>query len=189
MALSFKELSLKEIREKDIQELQKQFNYSNFYQIPRIKKVIANICIKDAVADSKIIYRVKKSLAMITGQEPVLIKAKKSIAAFKLREGMLIACKVTLRRKRAEDFIRGLVLRVFPRIKGFKGFSIKSCDQSGNFSFGVKDIGDFIEMDDEVKKKDMTDKEIGMNVNIETSAKSSTELRALLRMRDVPFYD
>lgn len=189
MALSFEELSFKEIKEKERQELQKQFGYSNNHQTPRIKKIVVTMCVGDAVVDSKVIYYVKKCMAMITGQEPGLIKAKKSIAAFKLRKGMPIACKVTLRKKRAEDFIRRLVLEVFPRMKDFKGFSIKSFDKDGNFSFGIKDIRVFIEIEDEQKKKDVIDKEIGIGVHIHTSTKSLLKAKALLKIRDIPFYD
>ena len=84
------------IREK----LTSQFSYTNGMQIPALDKVVINMGVGEAVADSKKIRSAVADLAAISGQKPIETKSRKSIATFKLRDGMTIGCKVTLRRER-----------------------------------------------------------------------------------------
>ena len=74
-----------------------KFNYKNVMEIPKIEKVVINMGIGEAVANSKALDSAVADLTLIAGQRPVITKAKKSIAAFKLRQGMPIGTKVTLR--------------------------------------------------------------------------------------------
>jgi large subunit ribosomal protein L5 len=55
-----------------------------------VDKVVINMGVGEAVADSKKIKSALAELERIAGQKPVATKARKSIAGFKLREGMLI---------------------------------------------------------------------------------------------------
>ncbi|MCC2646055.1 MAG: rplE [Rickettsiaceae bacterium] len=176
----FKDLYLNKIKD----ELSKEFKYSNVHEMPKLEKIIINMGVGEAVADSKVINNAVNDLTLISGQKPIVTKAKKSIATFKLREGMKIGCKVTLRKDRMYDFIERLVLVALPRIKEFKGFSSKSFDGRGNFSFGVKEQIVFPEIN-----YDKIDTVRGMNITIVTSAKSDTEAKALLAGFNLPFYN
>ncbi|MEK6216924.1 MAG: 50S ribosomal protein L5, partial [Boseongicola sp.] len=78
--------------------LVEQFGYTNPMEVPRVDKVVVNMGIGEAVADSKKLTAAMGDLAKITGQKPAVTHARKSIATYKLREGMPIGGRVTLRR-------------------------------------------------------------------------------------------
>lgn len=180
MALRFKELYLNEI----IKNLQKEFSYKNINQMPKIEKIVINMGVGEAVADSKVVNNAVNDLTLISGQKPVVTIAKKSIATFKLREGMKVGCKVTLRRDRMYDFLERLVIVALPRIKEFRGFSGKSFDGNGNFTFGIKEQIVFPEIN-----YDKIDVIRGLDITIVTSAKTDAESKFLLSSFNLPFYN
>ena len=71
--------------------LAKEFGYKNPMEVPRLEKIVVNMGVGEAVADSKKIKSAVGEMSLITGQQPVVTKAKKSVATFKLREGMPVA--------------------------------------------------------------------------------------------------
>ena len=73
------------------------------------------------------------------GENQVVSRARKSIAGFKLREGVPVGCFVTLRGERMWEFFDRLVNVAVPRIRDFRGLSLKSFDGRGNYSFGVRE--------------------------------------------------
>lgn len=162
--------------------LQQEFSYSNVHEIPSIKKIVVNMGVGEAVADSKVIGNAVNDLTLISGQKPVITVAKKSIASYKVREGMKIGCKVTLRKDRMYDFLERLVFVALPRVKEFKGFNKKSFDGRGNFTFGIKEQIVFPEIN-----YDKIDTIRGMDITIVTSAKSDDEAKSLLSAFDLPF--
>ncbi len=180
MLLRFKDLYSKEI----VPNLQKKFDYKNKHQMPKIIKVVINMGVGEAVADSKIINNAVNDLTLISGQKPLITEAKKSIATFKLREKMKVGCKVTLRKDRMYDFLERLVMVALPRIKEFRGFSSKSFDGRGNFTFGVKEQIIFPEIN-----YDKIDTIRGMDITIVTSAKNDEESKFLLSGFNLPFYN
>ena len=103
------------------EKLSKEFGYSNALQIPKLRKIVVNMGVGEAVNDSKKVGFAQNELALITGQKPVVIKAKKSVATFKLREGMPIGCKVTLRRDRMYEFLDRLINVACRRFEIFGG--------------------------------------------------------------------
>lgn len=166
------------------QELNKEFEYSNVHQIPGLQKIVINMGVGEAVADSKVINNAVNDLTLISGQKPVVTSAKKSIATYKLREGMKIGCKVTLRKDRMFDFLERLVYVALPRVKEFKGFNPKSFDGRGNFTFGIKEQIVFPEI-----SYDKIDALRGMDITIVTTAKTNKEAKSLLAGFDLPFID
>lgn len=180
MLLRFKELYIKEI----LTNLQNKFVYNNKHQLPKIAKIVINMGVGEAVADSKVINNAINDLTLISGQKPLVIKAKKSIATFKLREGMKVGCKVTLRKDRMYDFLERLVIVALPRVKEFRGFSTKSFDGNGNFTFGIKEQIVFPEIN-----YDKVDVIRGMDITIVTSAKTNEEGKFLLSGFNLPFYN
>lgn len=167
---------LKELYQKVIKKnLKEQFGYKNELEIPRLEKVTLNIAFKTADADNNFLKYVVEQLTDIAGQKAVLVNARKSVASFKLREGSPIACRVTLRGERMYNFLDKLIYIALPRIKDFRGLSSKNFNQSGHYSFGIKEHTIFPEVN-----LDKVYKVLGMNINIITSAKTIDECKALL---------
>jgi len=174
---------LKEHYETELKaSLIKEFGYKNAMETPRLEKIVVNMGVGEAVADSKKIKSAVSEMAQITGQQPVVTKAKKSVATFKLREGMPIGCKVTLRQERMYEFLDRLVTIALPRVRDFRGLSGKSFDGRGNYAMGLKEQIVFPEID-----YDAVDEIRGMDIVICTSAKTDQEARALLKGFDLPF--
>ena len=162
--------------------LAKEFDIKNPMAIPRIEKVIINMGLGEASANSKILDVATEELKAITGQKPVITKAKKSIAAFKLRQGMSIGTMVTLRGDRMFEFLDRLISVALPRVRDFRGISAKAFDGRGNYTLGVREQLIFPEID-----FNKVDKTRGMNISIVTSAKSDDQARSLLKALGMPF--
>jgi large subunit ribosomal protein L5 len=154
----------------------------NPMEAPRISKITVNMGVGEAVADKKIVDNAVKDMTAITGQKPIITKARKSVAAFKLRDGMPIGCKVTLRRERMYEFLDRLINVAIPRVRDFRGLSLKSFDGQGNYSLGVKEQIIFPEID-----YDQVDAVRGMDITITTTAKDDEAGRALLEAFEFPF--
>ena len=163
-------------------ELQNKFAYKSSMQIPRIEKIVINMGVGDAVANSKVLDDAVEELTIISGQKPVITKAKKSIANFKLREGMTIGCKVTLRGERMYQFLDKLVSIALPRVRDFHGVNPNAFDGRGNYTLGVKEQLIFPEINfDQIKKVR------GMDIVIVTTAPTDEEGRTLLALMGMPF--
>lgn len=162
--------------------LMKQFRFTNVWRVPRPKKVVINMGLGEAVSNAKAIDAAVEELSAITGQKPIVTRAKKSEAAFKLRAGNPIGCKVTLRGDRMYEFLDRFLNMTLPRIRDFKGVSAKSFDGRGNYNLGVKEQLIFPEI-----KYDKVDAVRGMDIAIETSARTDEEARALLEQLGFPF--
>jgi large subunit ribosomal protein L5 len=162
--------------------LTKEFGYTNPMQVPKLDKIVINMGVGEATADSKKINLAVAELTAIAGQKPIITKARKSIAVFKLREGMAIGCKVTLRKQQMYEFLDRLVNIALPRVRDFRGVSGKSFDGRGNYTLGLKEQLVFPEID-----YDKVDKVRGMDIVICTTAKTDAEAKALLKGFDMPF--
>ena len=150
-------------------------------QVPKLEKVVINICVSEATQDSKKIQAAYDDLMQIAGQKPVITKAKNSIASFKLREGMNIGVKVTLRKDRMYEFIDRLVNIALPRVRDFRGLSKKSFDGNGNYSLGLKEQLVFPEIN-----YDKVDKIRGMDITICSTARNDADALALLKALNFP---
>ena len=169
-------------KETVVPALMKKFEYKSVMEVPCIDKVVINMGVGDAIANSKALDEAVAELAGITGQAPVITRAKKSIANFKVREGMPIGCKVTLRREKMYDFLDKLMNISLPRVRDFRGVSDTSFDGRGNYTLGVKEQIIFPEID-----YDKVNKVRGMDIVIVTTAKTNEEARALLAEMGMPF--
>ena len=165
-----------------VPSLMKDFSYKSIMQVPKIKSVVLNVGMGEAIQDVKPLEAAARELSVISGQAAVITRAKKSIAAFKLREGMPIGCRVTLRGNRMFDFLDKFIGLALPRIRDFRGISSQAFDGRGNYAFGIKEQIIFPEID--------YDKVVsihGMDIVIVTSAKTDEEGRALLKQLGMPF--
>lgn len=174
---------LQEIYRKTIvSELLKRFKYSSVMQVPKIVKITLNMGIGEAVENKKVVESGADDLMKIAGQKPVITMARKSIAGFKVREGWPVGCKVTLRGKKMYEFLDRLITIALPRVRDFRGLTIKSFDGRGNYSFGFKEQIVFPEIE-----YDKIDALRGLDITITTSAANDKEARALLEAFSFPF--
>jgi large subunit ribosomal protein L5 len=162
--------------------LKQRFGYKNVMEIPRLEKVIINMGLGDCKDNAKALEVATSELATISGQKPMVIKAKKSIANFKLRAGMNVGAKVTLRGERMYEFTDKLVSIVLPRVRDFRGVSVKAFDGRGNYALGVREQLIFPEIE-----YDKVDKIRGMEMIFVTTAKTDEEARELLSLLGMPF--
>ncbi|MFL6210449.1 MAG: 50S ribosomal protein L5 [Pyrinomonadaceae bacterium] len=174
---------LKERYQRDIAPaLAKEFDIKNPMAVPKLEKIVLNMGLGEAIANSKIVDTAAAELTTIAGQKPVVTKAKKSIATFKLRAGMPIGSMVTLRGDRMYEFLDRLVSVALPRVRDFRGVSPKSFDGRGNYTLGVREQLIFPEID-----FNKVDKTRGMNISIVTTARNDEQARALLKALGMPF--
>jgi len=165
-----------------VSKLRSDFNYKNVMEVPRVKKIVLNMGLGEAIQNIKILDSATLELNAISGQKSVITKAKKSIASFKLRQGMPIGCMVTLRREKMYEFLDRLMNVSLARVRDFKGVSGKAFDGKGNYTLGIKEQLIFPEIN-----YDSVDKIKGLNITIVTSAKSDEEGKALLKYMGMPF--
>ena len=173
---------LEHYREVVVPKLQEEFQYKNSMQVPRLEKIVINMAVGKAVADSKKLTNAQAELTKLSGQKPAVCRAKKSVANFKLREGMAIGCKVTLRRQRMYEFLDRLINIALPRVRDFRGVSPKSFDGRGNYAMGVREQIIFPEI-----SFDDVEETRGMDIIICTTARTDAEAKTLLAGFDMPF--
>jgi large subunit ribosomal protein L5 len=162
--------------------LRSSLGLANEMQIPRLDKIVINMGVGEAVADSKKLKSAMDALMAISGQKPVATKSKKAIAGFKIRENMNVGCKVTLRADRMYEFVDRLVTVALPRVKDFRGLNGRSFDGRGNFAMGLKEHIVFPEIN-----YDTIDQVWGMDIIVCTTARNDEEAKALLKEFDFPF--
>lgn len=174
------------LKEKYVSEItpsmMKKFNYSSIMEAPKLDKIVLNMGVGDAIANSKNLDEAVEELGLIAGQKPLITKAKKSIAGFRLREGMSIGAKVTLRGDRMYDFLDKLINIALPRVRDFRGVSTRSFDGRGNYTLGIKEQLVFPEID-----YDKVNKIRGLDIVIVTTANTDEESRELLTQIGMPF--
>jgi large subunit ribosomal protein L5 len=169
-------------RDKIVPELMKKFGYKTMMEVPRIKKITLNMGVGEAVNDKKVLDHAVADMTRIAGQKPVVTKTRKSIANFKVRAGYPVGCMVTLRGARMYEFLDRLVNVAIPRIRDFRGVSNRAFDGRGSYSLGVKEQIIFPEIE-----YDKIDALRGMDIAINTTAKTDDEARALLTAFRFPF--
>lgn len=159
-----------------------KFGYKNPFEVPTLDKIVLNMGVGEATADSKKPSIAAADLALIAGQKPVVTRARKAIAQFKIRENMPIGTKVTLRKARMYEFLDRLVTIALPRVRDFRGLNPKSFDGRGNYAMGVKEHIVFPEIN-----YDKVDQIWGMDIIVCTTAKTDEEARELLKLFNFPF--
>ena len=161
--------------------MMKKFSYKNPLSVPRLEKIVMNMCIKEATQDTKKLDSAFNDMKNISGQRPAYTLAKTSISNFKLREGQKIGCMVTLRKKIMYEFLDRFINIALPRVRDFRGLSPKSFDGKGNFSIGVKEQITFPEIN-----FDKIDTVRGMDITFVTTAGTDEEGKELLKQFNMP---
>nr|YP_009144911.1 ribosomal protein L5 [Euglenaria anabaena]AKJ83358.1 ribosomal protein L5 [Euglenaria anabaena] len=165
-----------------IHNLQKNLDYKNINEIPKIKKIVVNRGFDESCQNSKVLDSLVTELSLISGQKVVISKAKKAIASFKVKEKMPVGMFVTLRGDRMYSFLDRLINLALPRIRDFQGIKSKSFDGCGNFSLGLSEQLMFPEVD-----FDKVGKVQGMDISIITTSKTDKEAYLLLKELGIPF--
>ena len=174
---------LKSLYDKEIvKNLMNKLNYKNKHQTPKLVKIVLNMGLGEDASDGKKIKTSLDDLSLITGQKAVITKFKKSIANFKTRKGQSAGAKVTLRSKRMYEFVDRLVNIALPRIKDFRGLKSDGIDNSGNYSFGIKEHIIFPEVN-----FDKVDKIRGLDITIVIKTMNKKHSFELLKKLNFPF--
>ena len=161
--------------------LMEKRKYKNIHAVPRMEKIVLNMGVSAAL-EKGAAEEAAKDLGTITGRRAVVTKSRKSIANFKLRQGQPVGCFVTLRREVMYEFFDRLVAAALPRIRDFRGLSVRSFDGRGNYSIGIGEQSIFPEIEmDKIKRQH------GMDITIVTTANSDAEALDLLKMMGMPF--
>lgn len=176
-------MTLKERYKKEIvPALKEKFGYTNDLAVPKLLKVSINVGIGKHFKDAKYIEVAEDVLTRISGQKPIKTRARKSISNFKIREGNIIGLAVTLRGNMMYDFLDKLINVTMPRVRDFRGLTVKSVDRNGNMSIGFKEYLPFPEI-----RSDEVEVMHGLQVSIDTSANSNDEGIELLAAIGIPF--
>jgi len=174
---------LEKYRNEIIPKMMEEFSIKNKLAIPRIEKIVVNMGVGEALTDIKILEKAMEELGMITGQKPILRRAKKAISNFKLKQGQPVGCKVTIRRTMMYEFLDRLVSIALPRIRDFRGVSLDSFDEKGNYTLGISDQVIFPEIE-----YDKITRTQGMDITLVIkNAKTKEQARELLRLFGMPF--
>ncbi len=165
-----------------VPELVRIFSHKNALQVPRLKKIVVNMGVGEAITDQKILDKAMDELGLITGQRPVITRSKKAIANFKIREDVPVGCFVTLRRQHMYEFMDRLVSIALPRIRDFRGLNPNAFDKSGNYTMGITEQAVFSEID-----VDRVSRVQGMDVTFVIQSGSVKESYEFLRLMGMPF--
>ena len=164
--------------------LREKHGYKNVNEIPKISKVVINTCIGSSPDTKEALEIAKAELTTISGQKPMTTISKKAISNFKLRDNQAIGAKVTLRGRIMYEFLERLIKTALPRIRDFRGVSVRAFDGNGNYTLGVADQSIFPEIElDRIKRN------IGFDVTIVTTANTNAEAKSLLSELGMPFAD
>lgn len=155
--------------------------------IPKIESLVINCYARESRENSNHAISAALQLQQITNVKPKPLYSKTDVVNWKVRKGWHMGAKVELKGRQLSQFISTLTEVVFPRIREFKGFSVKGGDKNGNITFGLTphDVIFFPEID---ANQDNWTKTYGMHITLKTSAQTDAEARTLLSAYGIPFY-
>lgn len=101
---------------------------------PMLKPIIEKVTINMSEGKSGApLQQAVAILKKLTDQEPSKRAAKKTVREFGIRKGESIACLVTIREEKAEEFLRKAFYAIENKLSKY------NFDRQGNFSFGIKE--------------------------------------------------
>lgn len=172
---------IEQYRKHSIPALQKEFKIANVMAVPKITKAVVNVGVGKLFKEDKILERIAKDVAQLSGQKPTFRMAKKSIASFKVRQGVPVGIAVTLRGARMYDFTDRFINIALPRSKDFRGIPVSNIDTSGNLNIGLKESSIFPELNYE-NVKDI----FSLQVTFTTTARTHDQGVALFKSLGFP---
>ena len=131
--------------------------------------------------EDKVLPEIVREFALITGQKPARQAARQSIAGFKLRSGTVVGLKATLRGKRMNQFLERLNKVALPRVRDFRGISLKNIDEGGNLTIGIKEHIIFPEISPETSRYDF-----GLQISLIPKEKGRDKAIGLYKQLGIP---
>lgn len=168
------------------QDLILKKNYQNVNQLPKFKSVILNTGTKTVIEDKKRLIPHLLAMELITGQKAKQIQAKIAVASFYLQKGNWIGWKTTLRHAKMFEFLTIFVTKILSSIEFFSGISESNIDSAGNIQIGIENPLVFNELDFHFEAFEHVQ---GMNITIQTTAKTRKESKLLLSGIQIPTQD
>lgn len=163
-------------------KLKEEFTFVNNLQAPRVEKIVLNMGLAEAITNKAVIEKAKEQLAAIAAQSPKVTKAKKSVSNFKLKKNDPIGLSVTLRGRRAWNFLEKFIKIIMPRMRDFRGLEPEKFDKDGNYSLGIGEQILFPEVD-----YSKIDKIRGLVVTIVVKNSNPQKSKRLLELLGAPF--
>jgi large subunit ribosomal protein L5 len=157
-------------------DLINKFSYTHLDEIPQLKKIILNFGCKNS--DIRGIAAALLSLELITVRPGSLVKSKRSNVLLKIRKGNPVGCVVVLKKTKMYYFLFKLLSEVFPNLKSFTGVGVSKRLEKASFSFTLKDLINFKELE---KQFYLFINLPPLNITLVTNTKTKEELVYLLR--------
>ena len=126
-------------------DLVNKFFYTHVNEIPKLKKIILNFGCKNY--EIKTIASAFISLELITSQRSSLTTSKRANILLKIRKGYPVGCIVVLKGSNMYNFFFKLLSEVLPNLKDFKGLKASTKLGTKSFSFTLKDLINFKELE------------------------------------------
>jgi len=168
--------------EQVLPKLKEEFNLKNNLALPKLEKIVLNAGVGEGISSKDVPEKVKDQLSQISGQRPRITLAKKAISTFKLKKNDPIGVMVTLRGKRAWQFLEKLIKIILPRMRDFRGLSESKFDKFGNYSLGIPEQILFPEID-----YSKIDKIRGLVITIVIKNSDQQKSKRFLELLGVPF--
>lgn len=162
--------------------LMKELGFSSIEATPKIVKIVVSSKTGRIKEDDKAVAKQQAELSTICGQFAKINKSKKAVSSFKLRIGQPVGLTCTLRSGKMYDFITRFVVTALPRVRDFKGLSLKGFDKNGNYTIGVTEHTIIPEI-----KYESVSNVFGFQINIHTTARNKEECYKLLQSLGFPF--
>lgn len=163
-------------------KIKEEFGLSNEFAVPKIEKVVINMGVADSLGNKESLEKAKEQLGVIAGQKAKVTRAKTAISNFKLKKGDPIGLMVTLRDKKAWQFLEKLIKIVIPRMRDFRGLSETKFDKAGNYSLGITEQILFPEVD-----YSKIDKIRGLVVTIVFRNSNTQKSKRFMELLGLPF--
>ncbi len=172
----------KKYNQEVVPTLKRELDIKNSLAIPRITKIVLNMGIQDAAKNKELFERLISDISLISGQKPTVRPARVSVAGFNIRAGNPVGLKVTLRRDKMYAFLDRLISITLPRLRDFRGLSLKGFDKQGNYTLGIREYSVFPEVD-----LGSLEKPRGLEISIVTNTRDSQEAKRLFELLGMPF--
>ena len=160
-------------------------NPRNSFEIPKLSCVSINLTNRYIVAEKKHSLFAIIGLALLSGQQPKVLRAKKSVAAFKLKENSILGCQLTLRKAKMEYFLEAITFLVFPQLKRTGIFSERALSSSSSLQLGFTEFLAFPELE---KNFELFETLQGCSLQLHTNAKTVFEKNLLLSSFNLQVY-
>lgn len=162
-------------------DLINKFSYAYLDEIPKLKKIILNFGCK--TFEVKNIASALLSLELVTAKQGSLVRSKRSNILLKVRKGNPVGCIVVLKRNNMYAFLLKVSAEVFPNLKDFKGIKVSKKLGQTSFSFTLKDLINFKELE---KQFYLFINLPPLNITLVTNARTKEELLYLLYSFKLP---